>query len=265
MKFPKIQLPAARQLTRFSPLVILVALSVSFPASIKAEFAEEFQNFRSGQSLYTKESEWRKYAGEGHIQPKGNTAIVRSDNGRRHLAMVSHGHETANARAFKNVTLPVSGAQNNKISGEIRFTSPDVPMERPTGVLINLNANRDGKYDTAGALTMGIFVEGGEPVFFFSFGSKTQGKITSRPDQLKVNPEAWYRFHVELDPGKGRAEFAVYELAEGGDAKVWSGSNEGLSSYTPQEFYQVNLIVTRPGKQEYQRRGADFANIRITQ
>ena len=267
MKRFKRQFPAFRSLTcpSLSLLVILGVISLSFPGSTEAEVVEEFQSFRNGQSLYIKGGNWVKYGGADYVQPRGNTAIVRSDNGRRYVSLVSHGHETVNARAYRNVTIPVSGTHNNKISGEIRFATPDMPLERPTGVLISLNANRGGKFDPSGGLSMGVFVEGGDPVFFFSFGSKTEGKMTSRPDQVKVNPESWYRFEAELDPAQGRANFSVYELGEGGETKVWSGSNAGLSSYTPEEFYQVNLIVTRPGKQEFQRRSADFGNIRITQ
>jgi len=230
---------------------------------LQAEFLETFEGHPVGRSLYTKDGSWKKFGSGDQAQPKSNTAIVRSQEGRRYVTLLAHGHQTANSRAYYNVDLPVSDTQNNRISAEIRYATPDTPNEIPSSVNLALNASKVGQFDPDGVLNMGIMNEDGALAFYFIFGGTKDRRIVSRSDQVMVKPDAWYRFEVQVHPSSGRCSFSVYELNGEEKKEIWAGDNAGHPNYSPEKYSQVNLMVARPGSNEAFVRSADFSNISI--
>lgn len=257
--------PSSAPFGLLARLCLLVTMSLLPSEALRAEFVESWSGMAMNRSIYQTDGAWVKFGSGDQKQPKENTAIVRQGDGRRFLSLLSNGHPTANARAYRNAELSITDSQNNKISIEMRYATPGVEGAERSNVNLSLNAKKGDSFDPDGGLSMGITTEDGELVFYFTFGNKKSSYISSKPAHIGLKPEAWYRFEVELTPSKGAAAFTVYEISNAEPVKVWSGDNTLLVPYAPELFYQVNLMVARPDRVETSRRSADFANLLITQ
>ncbi|AHF92916.1 hypothetical protein OPIT5_24700 [Opitutaceae bacterium TAV5] len=248
------------------PIVSFLGVAVlasCLPGTAHAELTEDFRQQPAGRSLYAKDGEWKKFGSGPNAQPSGNTATVRAEGGKKYVTLVARGHDTANARAWRNVQLPVSPEHNYRVSADIRYATPGAPNEIGSTVNVALNASKGGAFDPAGALSLGILRSKDGPVFFFGLGGGPGARIVSDPGQVTVDPSAWYRFQVELDPGTGRVRYTVQDISGDTPVTVWAGDNAGLPDYRPEAFSQINLMVARPGRSDTASRSADFANIII--
>ncbi|EIQ00401.1 hypothetical protein OpiT1DRAFT_04944 [Opitutaceae bacterium TAV1] len=241
----------------------VAALTICLPGAVRGQLTEDFSRQPAGRSLYVKDGEWKKFGSGQNAQPSGNTATVRAEGGKKYVTLVARGHDTANARAWRNVQLPVSAEHNYRVSAEIRYATPGAPNEIGSTVNVALNASKAGAFDPAGALSMGILRSKDGPVFFFGLGGGSGARIVSDPGQVTIAPSAWYRFQAELDPGSGRVRYSIQDISGDTPVTVWAGDNAGLPDYRPEAFSQINLMVARPGRSDSASRSADFANITI--
>lgn len=248
--------------SRSHRLTFVTLLSLLASTSLFAEFAETFDRFPAGRSLYKLNSDWKKFNSGDQAQPSANTAILRRDSGKSYLTLTAFGHKTANARIYQKIHLPVSASSNHRFAVEIRPNTPGTDDANFGGAVFSIAATRDGEYDPEGRFLMGFVREEGQMVFSFLAGDGD--RVHSRAGEINIDPHKWYLFEAELEPASGRVEVVVYALDGDERQRVWSGNNEGLPPWKPEVISQINLMVTRPGTLEEKSHSADFSNISIT-
>lgn len=242
---------------------VAFALAALLPQSSFAGMKEDFSTYQNGRSIYVKDGDWRKFGTGKQVQPRGNTAIVKTEDGRNFLTMVARGDDDNNARAYRQVQLPVSASANNTVLADMRLVTPGTENEIPTTINVSFNGSKDGKYHAPSGLSMGIQPRKEGTVFFFHFAGSGGARIMSDPQQVEVNPQSWYRFGVQIDPQSGRFQYIVQDVSGAEPVTVWSGDNAGMADYKPVEFSQINIMVSRPGRSPEVSRSADFANLSV--